>query len=291
MSARLSYQLNPKLGFMQGRLSKPIDGKIQAFPWKAWREEFHIGAELGFRKVEWTIDYDNYLYDNPIMNEEGRNEIIKLVQHTNCSVSSITADCIMLAPFWKAQTIEQFNERNKIADEVIKAAIKAGVEILIVPAVDQGKFTEKSEEKIFIDFIEKRAQSFVDHRLKIAVESDYEPKKLKKFIDNFGSQYFGINYDMGNSASLGYESSEEIDLYGDRIINVHIKDRKLNGTTIPLGLGDTDMKYVFNALKPEYYLGNWIFQTARSRNGEDVDIMKTYIEYISDLADWIIVNE
>lgn len=276
---------------MQGRLSKPVDGKIQAFPWNAWKDEFYIGAEIGFKNIEWTIDLDDCLYDNPIMNDQGRNEIINLVQKTNCIVSSITADCIMLAPFWKAQTVEQFESHKKIADTVVTAAMKAGVEILVFPAVDQGRITERSEEKILIDFIEKRSQFFLDHGMKVAIESDYEPDRLRKFINHFDARYFGVNYDMGNSASLGYEPSKEFQLYGDRIINVHIKDRLLHGTTVPLGLGVADIQYVLEELKPEYYSGNWIFQPARSHNGHDVDTMKNYIEYIANLADWIIVNE
>ena len=47
---------------------------------------------------------------------------------------------------------------------------------------------------------------------------------------------------MGNSASLGYDAQEEIDLLGNKIINVHIKDRIRSGTTVPLGTGDTDFK-------------------------------------------------
>ena len=53
-----------------------------------------------------------------------------------------------------------------------------------------------------------------------------KPSELLKFIKNFDAN-FGVNYDTGNSASLGYDPSEEISVYGHRIINVHIKDRKL----------------------------------------------------------------
>ena len=28
-----------RIGFMQGRLSPQVDGKIQAFPWVHWRDE------------------------------------------------------------------------------------------------------------------------------------------------------------------------------------------------------------------------------------------------------------
>mgnify|MGYP001554379746 CR=1 FL=1 len=48
----------PKIGFMQGRLSPLVDGKIQAFPWAHWRDEFPAGDECGIHLMEWTLDHD-----------------------------------------------------------------------------------------------------------------------------------------------------------------------------------------------------------------------------------------
>ena len=72
----------------------------------------------------------------------------------------------------------------------------------------------------------------------IVFESDYTPIKLKNFIDQLSPESFGINYDIGNSASMGFDPIEEIETYGQRILNVHIKDRLFNGATVPLGSGD-----------------------------------------------------
>ena len=65
-----------------------------------------------------------------------------------------------------------------------------------------------------------------------------------EFILNYPSEYYGINYDIGNSACLGYDPEEEINNYGDRIYNVHIKDRLLHGSTVPLGSGNADIKSI-----------------------------------------------
>ena len=44
---------------------------------------------------------------------------------------------------------------------------------------------------------------------------------------------------------LGYEINEEFSCYSKRIKNIHIKDRKFKGTTVPLGEGDVDFKLLF----------------------------------------------
>ena len=56
-----------KLGIMQGRLSKPLNGKIQSFPKDTWKKEFYDAKEIGFELIEWVLDED--LKYNPIMNK------------------------------------------------------------------------------------------------------------------------------------------------------------------------------------------------------------------------------
>ena len=46
-----------QIGFMQGRLSEVVDGKIQAFPWRGWQEEFRQARKIGIGLMEWTLDH------------------------------------------------------------------------------------------------------------------------------------------------------------------------------------------------------------------------------------------
>lgn len=48
------------IGIMQGRLSKPIGNKIQAFPWGIWEEEFKKAADIGFDEIEFIFESQNY---------------------------------------------------------------------------------------------------------------------------------------------------------------------------------------------------------------------------------------
>ena len=61
--------------------------------------------------------------------------------------------------------------------------------------------------------------------VEIVFESDYPPERRSaRFIGRF-PETVGINYDIGNSAALGFDAGQEIDAYGGRIRNVHVKDR------------------------------------------------------------------
>ena len=52
--------MRSRLGVMQGRLSPPINGKIQAFPVQTWQLEFQTAYNLELGGIEWTIDSHNF---------------------------------------------------------------------------------------------------------------------------------------------------------------------------------------------------------------------------------------
>jgi L-ribulose-5-phosphate 3-epimerase len=66
-----------RIGFMQGRLSALVDGKIQAFPWNEWHDEFPRAKVLGLTRMEWTIDQDR-LRENPLTTRGGPEDILAL---------------------------------------------------------------------------------------------------------------------------------------------------------------------------------------------------------------------
>ena len=102
------------------------------------------------------------------------------------------------------------------------------------------------------------------------------------FISKFPENLFGINYDTGNSAALGFNSSEEFYEYGKRIINVHIKDRVFKGKTVPLTKGNADFKKIFRGLNDLGYKGNFILQTARAIDGNHSELIKNYQRFVSE---------
>ena len=90
-----------RIGFMQGRLSPVVDGKIQAFPYGFWQLEFELAAINDYRLIELTLDYEKP-FTNPLMSDDGRAEIRELSSKFNIKIPSVTGDCFMQKPFWKA---------------------------------------------------------------------------------------------------------------------------------------------------------------------------------------------
>ena len=267
------------IGFMQGRLSPLVDRKIQAFPWGFWRNEIPCGKNIGFNVMEWTLDQER-LYENPLMTISGQKEIVSLCDTHNFSIPSLTGDCFMQAPFWKVGDAIVCNRLKTDFSEITKACSNVGIKLVVIPLVDNGSLESRYQENVLVNFLQEQESVLKRLCIRIAFESDFCPHELNRFINRLNPDVFGINYDIGNSASLGFDPVEEFTLFGNRILNVHVKDRVLGGTTVPLGEGDADFKTVYRLLQLQNYNANYILQTARDPNGQHKDVLKKYKNFV-----------
>lgn len=271
-----------RIGFMQGRLSPLVDGRTQAFPWSHWRDEFAVAGANGFGLMEWTLDHER-LYENPLMTLAGRREIRSLSKQHGVRVASLTGDCFMQAPFYK---VEESIRQGLVRDfhNIVDACAEMGIGHVVVPLVDNGRIESASHEDVLRAELEVVEPTLRDSGVRIVFEADFSPGTFKRFIDSLPEPTFGVNYDIGNSASMGFDPTEEILSYGSRIYNVHVKDRVQGGTTVPLGRGNADFPTVCRMLQRADYCGNYVLQTARAT---DDDHLGALLRYRETFVNWL----
>ena len=251
--------LTNEIGIMQGRLSPRIDGKIQAYPATTWQKEFEIAQEIGYAAIEWIVEKP--VESNALMTDFGKAEIKRVIASTGVRKA-------------KSQNKDYLLEILKNAKEV--GAI--GVEI---PFVDNSSIKNDKEKQEFIDAMQDAFKLAKDLDIKISLETDLSPIAFKELFEQIDLDFIQANYDIGNSASLGFDPEEELDAYGQRILNVHVKDRKLGGTTVPLGTGNADINLVIQKLQEFGYSGGLTMQAARGEN--DVETAKEQLNYVRNL--------
>lgn len=266
---------------MQGRMVDPLDDRIQAFPVGRWREEFPLAAALQFSSIEWTIDDDGF-NENPLMSPTGRDEISDLSRRFGLSIAGVTGDCFMQSPFWKACRPEERAQRLQMLRDVVSACAELSIPHVVVPAVDDASLSSAVEESAFRSGLMEVAGDLAQCGVRVAVESDYPPTRLAQLIDHLPHDVVGVNYDIGNSAGCGFDPRDEFDAYGDRIINVHIKDRPRGGSTVPLGEGAANFRRVFELLHACGYEGSLVLQAARATDGDHVGAIARYRAYIEE---------
>ena len=175
----------------------------------------------------------------------------------------------MQEPFWKAPHDSRLVLQADFC-RIAEACSALDIGMLMIPLVDRGSLESSEQEQVLLEFLGEQQDRFEELGINVILESDYAPTRLDQLMSKLPDTAFGVNYDMGNSAALGFDPAEELALYGHRIRNVHIKDRLLGGTSVALGEGAANLPHVLQLLVENGYTGNYILQTARAKNGDDV---------------------
>lgn len=265
-------------GVMQGRLLKPVNKKIQSFPTKKWFKEFKLIKDLNLKHLEWTLD-DKNLEKNPLLSKKGQIQIKNLCKQNNITINSVTGDCFMQKPFWKKKGDEKKKLLIKLK-KIINGASKIKTKFIVIPLVDNGKIKNKNQRKTLIKDLKKMENLLAEKRVQILFETDFSAVENLKFIKNFNKKLFGINYDIGNSASLNYNPIEEFGLFSAYIKNIHIKDRKKFGKTVPLGKGNAKFNLISKLCKKYNYKGKFILQCARKKSGDEINTLRNYLKFL-----------
>ena len=270
--------LTNEIGIMQGRLSPRIDGKIQAYPANTWQKEFQIAQEIGYAAIEWIVEKP--VETNALMTDSGKAEIKKVISSTEVRIDFVCADIFMQQPLVR-MTEEMRLQNKEYLLEIIKNAKEVGAVGVEIPFVDNSSIKNDKEKQEFIDAMQDAFKLAKDLDIKISLETDLSPIAFKELLEQIDLDFIQANYDIGNSASLGFDPEEELDAYGQRILNVHVKDRKLGGTTVPLGTGNAKIDLVIQKLQEFGYSGGLTMQAARGVN--DVETAKEQLNYVRNL--------
>jgi hexulose-6-phosphate isomerase len=270
--------LTNEIGIMQGRLSPRIDGKIQAYPASTWQKEFEIAQEIGYAAIEWIVEKP--VETNALMTDSGKSEIKKVIASTGVRIDYVCADIFMQQPL--VRMTEEIKSQNKnYLLQILKNAKEVGAMGIEIPFVDNSSIKNDKEKQEFIDAMQDAFKLAKDLDIKISLETDLSPIAFKELLEQIDLNFIQANYDIGNSASLGFDPEEELDAYGQRILNVHVKDRKLGGTTVPLGTGNAKIDLVIQKLQEFGYSGGLTMQAARGVN--DVETAKEQLNYVRNL--------
>ena len=274
--------LTKQIGIMQGRLSPRIDGKIQAYPAKTWQKEFEIAQEIGYSAIEWIVEKP--LEVNALMSKSGMQEIKEIILKTGVRIDFICADIFMEQPLIRmSQEIREENKEH--LKNILVSAKEIGAIGVEIPFVDASSIKNESEINELISCMQEAFKLAEEIGMKISLETDLNPTSFKELLDRINLNHVQANYDIGNSASLGFDPVEEIAALGNRILNVHIKDRKLGSTTVPLGTGDADIKLSLSRLSEINYLGGITMQAARG--ADDIEVAKSQLKYTLEIINSI----
>lgn len=258
------------LGLIQGRLT-PSNGRgIQFFPNGPgeWEREFELASTAGISHIEWVCEPGSLLFT-----EEGKEAVRTVMARTGITVRSMDLHELLTETDIATHPDELF---EKICAGLV--AVNGGT--VELPLVEASSLLPKETYETRVAALRRFIAVAKKYSTPIAVETDLGPVTLAALVEEVPD--ISVVYDGGNSAGLGYDVGEEFLAYGSHISNVHIKDKSIGGTTVPLGTGSVDFFRLFSLLHKIHYTGAVTLQTARSEDGKEVETIKRYVSFIRE---------
>ena len=277
--------MNP-VGIMQGRLLPPYKDRFQAFPVEGWQLEFALASQAGLHCIEWIFEEPGQ-EQNPVSTDSGIAEMERLSSEHGVLVRSVCADYYMTQRLISPEggLHEKTMDHFMWLAERIK---KLGVCYVVLPFVDSSSLASEAERDGLLHFLEKVIPTLERIDLEVHLETDFPPKIFNRIISKVDHPLVRVNFDIGNSASLGFDPSEELSLLAPRLGSVHVKDRVLGGSTVPLGSGGADFPTCFKLILESGFDRWFILQAARSEEVSEVELAgqnRSFVEnHIKSLA-------
>lgn len=267
-----------KIGIMQGRLSTPVGGRLQAFPAERWVQEFALARSVPLDYLEWIYEEQNSDL-NPIATIAGVELIRISSERSGVAVRALCADYFMDRPLVRCGDHE-LAERQQVLAELIHRCSKLGILRVVLPFVDSSAIIDSDELLDVAKTLLALSATIENAKVELHLETSLDPTQFADLMSRIDHPMIRINYDTGNSASLGYRPADEFRTYGRWIGSVHIKDRVCGGGSVPLGSGDADFETVFGELGRFSYSGDFTLQVARGQNGEEVEGARNNLAFI-----------
>ena len=253
-----------RLGIMQGRLTPVEDGRIQAYPADNWQAELKLASTLGFDLLEWVVDSDS-LGTNALLSSDGRVEIREAAAAAGMEIPLVCVDVFMDYPLTAGDVAER-QRAVGLLDDLIAHAGETGVRQIEIPLIGASGIEDAEVQTRLVGQVAGLAPRLRESGVQLFFEVSLGPDAAGDFIERLPSDCFSLNYDTGNSAYWAFDAVREIDRYGTRIGNVHIKDCTPADYSVPLGEGNVDFGRTFSDLAGLNYRGDFILQTVRADN-------------------------
>lgn len=258
------------IGIMQGRLSSPIGGRIQSFPVDTWRDEFARACDAGLDCIEWIYEGGTE-ETNPLRTDAGMANIRRLADDSGVAVWSVCADYYMTK-----RLVAPDGAPREDAVEHLKWLVGRvglfGARYVVLPFVDSSSLRSLRELEGLLAVLRAVTSAAERARVELHLETDLKPADLVAVLERVSHPLVRANYDIGNSAALGHDPVEELTLLRPWLGSVHVKDRALGGSTVPLGTGAANFPTCFRLISAADFRGPFILQTAREEGMSEVDL-------------------
>lgn len=218
-------------------------------------ESFKKAKDIGFDGIELCMGVK--YREHTLWQEGGIDKVNSLAAEAGIEVSSLSPGGFTAFSFMHPTDSVRSEGIAKL-QYLAETCPKLGTNVILVPFFGGGQIQDEHiNDPRFIDGFKAAAETAEKHAVYLGIESTLSAEHHQQIIDQVGSDYLGVYYDMGNATNIGYDSPSEIRSLGSAIVRMHIKDTGGNHA----GEGDVDFPAVFEAAHAVGYDSWFVLET------------------------------
>ena len=145
---------------------------------------------------------------NPIQTDAGIESILQLSRAHGVAVRSMCADYFMDFTFVRAADTERAERIAHLA-WLLEQARRIGVTRMVLPFVDQSAIRDEADRAAVIDTLQRALPVAEGAGIELHLETSLGPADFAALLARIPHPFVKVNYDSGNSSSLGYRPAEE----------------------------------------------------------------------------------
>lgn len=226
----------------------------------SWEDKLLLAKGSGFDCVELCIDGTDErisrLYDN-----KTANTILKAVKATGVPFYTMALTANRLYPLGSENNLVR-EKGMELVNRAIGLSEELGIQVIHLAAYDDlGEKSNNHTKQLFRESIEKCVRMVEGHPLNLALETmDAEfmgsCTNIVALCNEIKSNQLRCYADIGNLTSMGLDTSAELQIGGELIVGIHLKDAMPNiCRDIPFGKGIVDFDLSLRTLHNMRYTG------------------------------------
>ncbi len=246
-----------------------------------WEQLFEVAGRLGFKGMELGVGAD--YGETKLWDEEGRKGLAAAAEKAGVVVSSVC-----LHSYWNysfASPDEDTRERaHSIAREAAVATREVGAVNILVPLTCPKEVEAGDARSRWTDGVKACASAAEGAGAVFCLENvgqafANKAEDIIAVVDAVGSPAVKVYYDPGNAVSRGEDPLDAIARYGERIAQIHVKERE--GTY--LGDGIVPWKEIIPKLRDVGFDGWLVLETEATDDpetaaGRNLDYLRSLME-------------
>ena len=267
-------------------MNRFLTGTLESVLRSDWTDVFPRARSLGFDCVELGVRADTYR-STELWREGGLDVLAERAKRNKVPIASIC-----LHTFWGYSFADNNISNRTTAKQILFHTFDVcrtlGAGVILVPVTNPNGLPKDQARQRWAQEIRACAQGAETAGVKIALEvvggsPVITGAEMQALLEEIDSPAVGAYFDFGNSKMLGSDPVADIQLLGNRVFQVHVKDPRKDRTPCYLGEGDVDLEACLKALVEIDYSGPLVFETPPMRDARETAArnLKTLQEMIT----------